>query len=243
MLPTLIAHRCGPGIYPEQSMAAARHALRLGADLVEMDVRFTRDGAPVICHDANALRVFGVDRLCEDMTLREFEQLRFVDDTARGAHTLEDMLRSEISPILLHCKFSGERVTEVSRRILEFGAADACVLGVQTVRDVSRVVALAPSLRTLAFMPEPEQFDAFLNSPVTYVRLWEDWVTPGRIDAAHRAGKEVWVMAGQPEEGKVGYTDAENLRFWARMGADGILINDIGWALQVLRDTDWRRSQ
>ena len=40
MRPLIIAHRCGPGRFPEQSLASARHALALGADLVEMDVRF-----------------------------------------------------------------------------------------------------------------------------------------------------------------------------------------------------------
>ena len=78
--PLIIAHRCGPGRFPEQSLASARHALALGADLVEMDVRYTRDGAPVICHDENALRVFGVDRRCGEMSLEEFRALRHADD-------------------------------------------------------------------------------------------------------------------------------------------------------------------
>ena len=238
MLPTLIAHRCGPGEYPEQSMAAARHALRLGADCVEMDVRYTRDGAPVICHDANALRVFGVNRLCADMTLREFTALRHVRDAACGAHTLEDVLNSDIAPLLLHCKFSGGRLRDLCRRILAHGAADRCVLGVQAVEDVPIVKACAPTLRTLAFMPEVEQLDAFLDGPVEFIRLWEDWLTRQRLDAVHRAGKALWVMAGQPEEGKVGTTSAASLRLWTRMGVDGILINDVGWALRILRGTD-----
>ena len=69
MQPILIAHRCGPDVYPEQSIASARHALSLGADFVEMDIQYTCDGIPVICHDPNVERIFGMDKLCSDMTL------------------------------------------------------------------------------------------------------------------------------------------------------------------------------
>ena len=147
MSPLLIAHRCGPGVCPEQSMAAARHALSLGADMVEMDVRFTRDGAPVICHDANALRVFGVERLCSDMTLREFTALRHTADAACPAHTLEDVLGSGIRPLLLHCKISGEPLRDIARRVAAHGAEGACVLGVQEVADVDIVRAACPAIR------------------------------------------------------------------------------------------------
>ena len=235
MSPLLIAHRCGPGVCPEQSMAAARHALSLGADMVEMDVRFTRDGAPVICHDANALRVFGVERLCSDMTLREFTALRHTADAACPAHTLEDVLGSGIRPLLLHCKISGEPLRDIARRVAAHGAEGACVLGVQEVADVDIVRAACPAIRVLAFMPGLDCFERFLEGGAAIVRLWEDWVTEGRIDAAHRAGKRLWVMAGKPAEGQVGYTDAASLRRWARMGADGILINDILWARRALR--------
>ena len=185
MSPLLIAHRCGPGVCPEQSMAAARHALSLGADMVEMDVRFTRDGAPVICHDANALRVFGVDRLCSDMTLREFTALRHTADAACPAHTLADVLGSGIRPLLLHCKISGEPLRDIARRVAAHGAEGACVLGVQEVADVDIVRAACPAIRVLAFMPGLDCFERFLEGGAAIVRLWEDWVTEGRIDAAH----------------------------------------------------------
>ena len=232
--PILIAHRCGPGIFPEQSMAAAGHALSLGADMVEMDVRCTRDGIPVICHDANTARVFGADRLCSDMTLAEFRALRHIADSTYGAHTLEDVLKSGIRPLLLHCKLSGEILGDTVRRILDCGAQRACVIGVQQAGDVEIVKTACLDLRVLAFMPGLNHLDRFLESRAEIIRLWEDWVSPARIGAIHRAGKHVWVMAGQPAEDKVGITSAESLLCWARMGVDGILINDVRASLQVL---------
>ena len=65
-----------------------------------------------------------------------------------------------------------------------------------------------------------------------FIRLWEGWVTEEKIKKVHDAGKKVWIMAGPPEN--VGYTSAENLLSWRKMGADGVLVNDIPWARKVL---------
>jgi glycerophosphoryl diester phosphodiesterase len=51
--PSVIAHRgaWGAGV-PENSLAAFERAIDLGADMIEFDVRRTRDGEPIIFHDA-----------------------------------------------------------------------------------------------------------------------------------------------------------------------------------------------
>ena len=72
----IIAHRCGTDRYPELTVAAARHSLAAGAAYVEMDVRFTADGVPVIHHDDTAAGLFGDPRRIAEMTLPEFLALR-----------------------------------------------------------------------------------------------------------------------------------------------------------------------
>ena len=234
MKPLIIAHRCGPGRFPEQSIAAARHALAQGADMVEMDVQYTSDGAPVICHDMNALRMFGVERLCRDMTLSEFQALRHAADPSYASHTLAEVLETSIRPLLLHCKFTGTQLTKLAGFIRDRGAATECVLGVPNAADVGIVHSVSPEIRVLAFMPRLDQLDSFLQSGAAYIRLWEDWVTHEHIDAIHAAGKAIWVMAGQCEEGRVGITTKRALRQWRDMGADGILVNDVAWAIAAL---------
>lgn len=55
----LVAHRGYPGRYPENSLVGMRAALEAGARYVEFDVQFTRDGVPVVLHDASLRRVTG----------------------------------------------------------------------------------------------------------------------------------------------------------------------------------------
>jgi glycerophosphoryl diester phosphodiesterase len=50
--PSVIAHRGASGHDPENSLAAFRRAVELGADGIELDVHGTRDGVLVVHHDA-----------------------------------------------------------------------------------------------------------------------------------------------------------------------------------------------
>lgn len=47
----VIAHRGHKAAAPEQTLAAYRLAIDLGAAMIEADLRFTRDGVPVLLHD------------------------------------------------------------------------------------------------------------------------------------------------------------------------------------------------
>ena len=46
-----IAHRGGAGLYPENTLAAFRNAVRLGCDGAELDVQLSKDGEAVVFHD------------------------------------------------------------------------------------------------------------------------------------------------------------------------------------------------
>lgn len=55
----LVAHRGYPARFPENSLVGMRAALESGARYVEFDVHFSRDGIPVVLHDATLRRVTG----------------------------------------------------------------------------------------------------------------------------------------------------------------------------------------
>ena len=56
MAPLVIAHRGDSAHRPENTLASFASALELGADLVELDIQLTRDGAVVVIHDPTLKR-------------------------------------------------------------------------------------------------------------------------------------------------------------------------------------------
>lgn len=55
----VIAHRGAAGTRPENTMAAVRKAIEDGADWVEVDVQETADGAVVVVHDSDFMKLAG----------------------------------------------------------------------------------------------------------------------------------------------------------------------------------------
>lgn len=58
-IPRVIAHRGYRELYPENTLPALEAAIRGGADGVELDVQFCRDGTPIVVHDPDLKRVSG----------------------------------------------------------------------------------------------------------------------------------------------------------------------------------------
>lgn len=71
----LIAHRGASAYAPENTLAAMREAKKRGARWVEIDVKLTRDGHPVIIHDHRVDRTTNGKGLVAGLTLREIRAL------------------------------------------------------------------------------------------------------------------------------------------------------------------------
>ena len=62
-LPKVIGHRGAAAYAPENTLASFREARRRGAAWVEIDVKLTADGVPIVMHDESLKRTMGIDRL------------------------------------------------------------------------------------------------------------------------------------------------------------------------------------
>lgn len=150
----VIAHRGASGQFPENTLLAFREAVAQGADAVELDVRLTLDGVPVVMHDATLERTTdGVGGVGE-CTL---EALRGVD-AGRGepVPTLEAVLEAfPATPVLVEVK-EGPATPAVVRVVQAAGAGPRVLLGSFVARAIR--TARAAGLATVATRPETAAF-------------------------------------------------------------------------------------
>jgi glycerophosphoryl diester phosphodiesterase len=73
--PLVIAHRGDSRHAPENTRAAIKLAIDAGADGVEIDLRLTADGVPVVIHDADVARTAGVRKKVADMDSAELGRI------------------------------------------------------------------------------------------------------------------------------------------------------------------------
>lgn len=129
--PLVVAHRGDPCSAPENTLPAIARAVALGADMVEVDVRMSADGVPVVLHDAT------VDRTttgCGDISTFASQQIAGLDAghrfgpafTGTSVPTLAavlQVLREAGVPLLLELKPPMDRVG-VSRVLREVRQAE-----------------------------------------------------------------------------------------------------------------------
>ena len=88
----LAAHRGDKYNYPENTMPAFKAAVDLGVDMIETDVRMTKDGELVLMHDRNAIRTTDVDKNIDEMTLTEVKKLN-------AGYTFEIPIKAEVPTV------------------------------------------------------------------------------------------------------------------------------------------------
>ncbi|MFT5640456.1 MAG: glycerophosphoryl diester phosphodiesterase [Cyclobacteriaceae bacterium] len=71
----IIAHKGASGTFPENTLVAIQKAIDLGVDMIEIDVRNTKDEQIVVFHDETLDRTSNGSGIVHDFTLAEIKQL------------------------------------------------------------------------------------------------------------------------------------------------------------------------
>ncbi|WP_189956134.1 glycerophosphodiester phosphodiesterase [Streptomyces alanosinicus] len=159
---TAVAHRGDPYRFRENTIDSLRSALDRGADAVEVDVRLTRDGVPVLLHDDTLRRLWRHDRPLAALSAEEVRGL-----TAGGVPTLAQALAATgDSRVLLDlCGRVGRRTADrVVDAVRQSGAEDrvyycAGAEAMLAVRAADPAAEIALTWTSLA-PPRPALLDA-----------------------------------------------------------------------------------
>lgn len=215
--PWVFAHRGGAALWPENSMRAYDGAIRLGVDALEVDARYTRDGAVILAHDDTApAACTSHGQAWAAMTLTQIQATRCAGQPVPLlADLVARLQRPDAARVWLHVepKPGGPNIVV---DILRLTAPIRARTIVQSFHwdQLDQVRQLAPGVPTCAL--------AF-NGPLTAAALAYDCVSPyytavtaGYVTRAHAAGVVVipWTVDGPADIARL-----------AGLGVDGIITN------------------
>lgn len=83
-LPQLVAHRGNAHEFPENTLAALRSAIELGARFLELDVQLSRDHVPMVVHDIELTRTAGRPGSVFDMRASELVRVEVCEPQRFG---------------------------------------------------------------------------------------------------------------------------------------------------------------
>ena len=212
------AHRGAMAYAPENTMKAFRLAADMGADMIELDVHLTRDGAAVVNHDPEFSRAGPAGGKIKNMTLGEVRAVRIQGEPVP---TLEEALllcKERGMEINIECK-ACEAAREIVRLVRETGMRERTLVSSFSTRALAACKQLDPEisvgyltlplLHPAAFGPARRLRCASINPNLT-------GLTRRFVAAAHKRGIKVipWTV-----------NDARNMRRLIAAGADGIITN------------------
>lgn len=223
MPPVIIAHRTSPLDAPENSLEGIAASVAAGADFVEVDVRLTRDGVPVLLHDALLLRTAWVPLPVSWLPARWVRWLR-VRGSGRPVPTFAEAVAAVPPGVGLAVDTKAPDAADaVVAELRRQGRLGDCLLWAQSEQTVRRYVALAgdeaPEVALLRDALTPEAIDRFLADAVAFgataISVHQDSLDEALIARAHDLGLRVHCW----------FQNRETQRAKARLPLDGIVTD------------------
>lgn len=227
---TITAHRGDCSGAPENTLAAFELAIENGADIIELDVRQTKDGEIVVMHDESLKRVCGVNKKVGKLT---YEELMKYSPGKKYRGPNEELYREEKIPTLQEViDLVGDRAKlnielkpaktdkNLSQRVAEIIGEndyyDNCFVASLTYGAIRRVKLSDPEIQTVYVMAvamgdfyDLEYADGF---SIKY-----RYINNEIIKQAHKRGKEVYAWT---------VDDKQILESMMLMNVDSIITNN-----------------
>jgi glycerophosphoryl diester phosphodiesterase len=173
--PEVIAHRGGGGQWPGETIFAFEQALKIGADVIEMDVRSTADDALVLIHNATLEETTNGQGDVHDHSLEQLKKLdagfKWTDD---GGKTFPFRGKNITVPTLeeVFSAFPGARmnieikqtepsiVAPLARMIRDHGMTDRVLIAAFSDSALGEFRRICPEVATSASRSELIKFVA-----------------------------------------------------------------------------------
>jgi glycerophosphoryl diester phosphodiesterase len=226
-----IAHRGEPVGHRENTLPAFAAAVALGADMVEIDLRRTRDGAVVVLHDQTLERLWGLEASVGDVDLAAVAALGEGDVRIP---TLTDVLGAVSLPLMVDFT-RREVVAGGLQAVSAVGALDRCLFVTGNVAALQQLRATSAEARIgLTWLDGPEPpLELLRELRAEYWNPMFGLLTPEGVAAVHQAGLRVstWTVDAPEDMTRVLGT-----------GVDAVVSNRIGALVARLGEEDGRES-
>ena len=236
----VIAHRGFSGRAPENTVAAIREAIAIGADMAEIDVTLTADERVVVIHDETLQRTTNGSGNVADHSFDEIHSLdagswfapQFVGEKVP---TLGEVLDTTKGQILLNVEIKTEAVDrgisdKVAAAIKERGMIDQVVVSSFSPTALEQMHAVAPEIRTAVLYNKELQRG---QDPVEIVR----GLGASAFNIRGSRLKAKMLRSCRENEIPVGiYTvdKPKKMKRWVKKGIDAIFTNHPDRLLEVL---------
>jgi glycerophosphoryl diester phosphodiesterase len=215
----IIGHRGAPHYCPENTITSYKKAIELGADMIEVDVRSTKDNKLILMHDPNVNRMTNGKGYVKDMHFKDIKKL-----TVRGKEkipTLQEAINLVKGRRLLNVHIKEHEDTDKVIRLIKKNKMQRKVLiSSFSENTLKRVKELDKKIKTAYLFSKPTPFYIETAKKLGVFALHPHYsiITKRVIKRAHknRLKVNVWSVKSKSAVFKS--------KFY--YGVDGLIIDD-----------------
>ncbi|MFW9907793.1 MAG: glycerophosphodiester phosphodiesterase [Candidatus Thorarchaeota archaeon] len=229
MKPIIIGHRGAPTLATENTIESFVMAIKLGADMIEMDVHESEDGHLIILHDDDIARVSSQQGVVSKMSLSEIKEVTLLG--GERIPTLEEVLELAKGTVKVDIEI---KVPGVEKKALDL------VYHRRMLKDtlfssfsneiVQEISYLEPNAETALIYEQPLEhpIEDALELGASAINPLFLLLEPGVVEYAHTNGLKVYPW---------GVNFESMIYEMVLMNVDGIITNEIELCKKVLMST------
>lgn len=227
----IIAHRGYSSRYPENTTLAFEQAIDAGADYIETDLRLSKDGMIVCCHDPDFKRIAGQADSIADLNVSEIKMVSLPE--GQSILALDEVLDianrgSRRVRVMFDVKVPTEEMLDRVIPLVEHaGMTKDIMYGARSLDHAIVVKDRAPEFPILGMPKKTNMIPDFMKTGVSAIRVWEEDITDEIVATIKAAGLPVWITAGLRGQGEAaGNITPDRVVALDGLGIDAVLVND-----------------
>ncbi|GAA0880606.1 hypothetical protein GCM10009119_35760 [Algoriphagus jejuensis] len=195
----IASHRAAHAVYPENSLKSIEEAIRLGVDIIEIDVRVSSDGVPFLMHDGTVNRTAVSARgPLETMTAEQIRKVRLKNtdgsESDQFVPSLKEALQLAKGKIYVDLDLKTEKIEFLVPIVKELDMADQVFFFDSDWEVLDHVRSLMPEAQLMPRTYSVEDvYRAKKQFNPTLVHIDGGFNTAKTLRACKKLGMKAWI--------------------------------------------------
>jgi myo-inositol-1(or 4)-monophosphatase/deoxyribonuclease-2 len=222
------AHRGNSSVFRENTLIAIQSAIDSGAEIIEIDVRITKDGEVVVLHDPTLERLWGISASVSD---RNWDEIESLGESESRIPRLSDVLplfvnsNSSLMIDMEEADPAASAFAVVSQGPLEQSQIRWCghIDGMKLIRSLSTTAQIWMPWNEIS-LPAKSKIDSLRPE---FINLHYSYLTRQRVDEFHAIGTQVAIWT---------VDDEATMRWAIAIGVDSITTNQLALLQRIIAE-------
>jgi len=235
----IIAHRGASNLAPENTLSSISKAIELAVNFIEIDVHLSKDGIPVVIHDAMLRRTTDAktDKRITDMTLKEIKSLDagiwFAPSfSGEKIPTLTEVLELKRGPvgIMIEIKKGQSQIKTLVKAVCDLLSQQQnqqsgdIIVGSFSPNIVEEIQVRYPTLQLIGIAEDFNMISFLRSKKLQRFALWYKLINPALMQTLHDENTKVWAFT---------VDDPKIAEFLLSIHVDGLITNNFSSFLHL----------